>query len=390
MAIRDSEGATAAVASDYPALIQAAKEGDDAKVAQCLADGDHPERVRLPSGSTALHLAAQQSHCSVARLLLNAKAHPDSRRQDQATPLHRAAQQGQGSMVTLLLDAKACVDVKDDDMWTPLHWAAEQGHSLVATLLLNAGASPNAQKQDGGTPLHTAAREGYSSLVTTLLRAGADKGARDSNAYSPLDFAKQCRHAIVVRLLGDEKYADEQGEVEKAAFEEAHVCVHVFSTRFRMPDDHNIHTSCDPARLTMLIKTCLEAQEDVKAFDPNSDNAFIMHGKAEAANSIWLFNWRHMLQRAHDTGGRVVQVLVAPGPSDMQKAEEDMAADKGVPVIKFDATDLRGQLFDQDGFQYRDHVGKLQEIIHRLIVALAEHPEEMAPKVVKSFRVRTA
>ena len=50
-----------------------------------------------------------------------------------------------------------------------------------------------------------------------------------------------------------------------------------------------------------------------------------------------------MLQRAHQTGGCLLQVLsVGEGLSHMQHAEEDMAADKHVPIVvlKFgDGTD---------------------------------------------------
>ena len=70
-------------------------------------------------------------------------------------------------------------------------------------------------------------------------------------------------------------------------------------------------------------------------FDPNSDNALIMDGDSDNANAIWLRNWREIgLDLAKETGGWCIQVLVPPGPSEMQRAEESMARDKGVPVIK--------------------------------------------------------
>ena len=70
-------------------------------------------------------------------------------------------------------------------------------------------------------------------------------------------------------------------------------------------------------------------------FDPNSDNGLIMDGDSNNANAIWLRNWREIgLDLAKATGGWCIQVLVAGGPSEMQRAEESMAMDKGVPVIK--------------------------------------------------------
>ena len=53
------------------------------------------------------------------------------------------------------------------------------------------------------------------------------------------------------------------------------------------------------------------------------------------ANAIWLRNWREVgLENARKTGGWCIQVLVAGGPSEMQRAEESMARSEGVPVIK--------------------------------------------------------
>ena len=61
-------------------------------------------------------------------------------------------------------------------------------------------------------------------------------------------------------------------------------------------------------------------------FDPNTTNAYIMDGNSNNANAIWLRNWREVgLENARKTGGWCIQVLVAGGPSEMQRAEESMA-----------------------------------------------------------------
>ena len=47
---------------------------------------------------------------------------------------------------------------------------------------------------------------------------------------------------------------------------------------------------------TLAIEGCV--------FDPNADNAFLMHGDPAAANGIWLRNWREVgLENARRTGG---------------------------------------------------------------------------------------
>ena len=66
-----------------------------------------------------------------------------------------------------------------------------------------------------------------------------------------------------------------------------------------------------------------------------------MGGDVESANAIWLLNWRAQLENARRTGGAVLQIVVEPGLSKMQLAEESMAADKGVRVIRIDCTKIR-------------------------------------------------
>ena len=64
-----------------------------------------------------------------------------------------------------------------------------------------------------------------------------------------------------------------------------------------------------------------------------------MKGNAEIpenANGIWLLNFRWAMDLAQRTGGRMIQVYAPPGLSDMQVAEAQMAADKGIPVVRVD------------------------------------------------------
>ena len=78
----------------------------------------------------------------------------------------------------------------------------------------------------------------------------------------------------------------------------------------------------------------------VIVFNPNTDNSLLMRGDPEAANAIWLLNWRKALDRAKKTGGRCVQIIVQGGLSEMQEAEASMAEDKGVPVVRLDCSEV--------------------------------------------------
>ena len=90
-------------------------------------------------------------------------------------------------------------------------------------------------------------------------------------------------------------------------------------------------------------------------FDPNTTNAYIMDGDSNNANAIWLRNWREVgLENAKKTGGWCIQVLVAGGMSEMQRAEESMARSEGVPVIKLH--------LDRD-FVYSGNIGTYLEAL---------------------------
>ena len=53
-----------------------------------------------------------------------------------------------------------------------------------------------------------------------------------------------------------------------------------------------------------------DSRSGVIVFNPNTDNALSMKGDPEAANAIWLLNWRKALVRAKKTGGRMIQIIV--------------------------------------------------------------------------------
>ena len=125
--------------------------------------------------------------------------------------------------------------------------------------------------------------------------------------------------------------------------------VHVISTRYRRDEamqkqdegKEYWEQSCDPFRSAHCAKEALEHADGVFVFDPNGDNAFLMKGDSNAANAIWLLNWLAALERAQETGGRVVQVVVPPGLSHMQEAEATMAKAWGVPVVKLDCSEVK-------------------------------------------------
>ena len=285
-----------------------------------------------------------------------------------SSELHEAAAAGRVNRL------KACglgvdeLNAANQHGQTPLMLAARQAQLPAVQALLEAGADPNIKDNLGTTALGYTAMNGSVDVARELLAQGADATIVDNFGGTAAKHALMNKHPIIYALC-DPNGAKARGEELRDAFRGAAI-VHVLSTRFtRDPSLDDViqqrYESCDPRRSAATLKQVLEVEqvvlkengtldEDrsnvphpegqhyrVKVFDPNADNAFLMEGDAASANAIWLLNWREVgLENAARTGGSCIQVLVQPGPSKMQIAEESMAKERGVPVVKIDCSEV--------------------------------------------------
>ncbi|NXP11772.1 GABP2 protein, partial [Thinocorus orbignyianus] len=112
-------------------------------------------------GTSLLHLAARNGHCSTAEVLLQAGLSGDARTKVDRTPLHMAAADGHAHVVELLIRLGTSL----------LHLAARNGHCSTAEVLLQAGLSGDARTKVDRTPLHMAAADGHAHVVELLIRA---------------------------------------------------------------------------------------------------------------------------------------------------------------------------------------------------------------------------
>ncbi len=158
-------------------LLAAARDGQAEVVRSLLQDGADVNAAG-GDGLTALHLAAEGGHRTVAEALLSAGAAVDAgTRIGRYTSLHVAARGGHGAVVAHLLEAGSDPNARTTNSGvTALHLAAAaiDGGSAVAALL-DHGADPNAREGSSGqTPLMFAAAANRAAAVTALLAAGAD------------------------------------------------------------------------------------------------------------------------------------------------------------------------------------------------------------------------
>jgi ankyrin repeat protein len=189
-----------AIVFDRPiAMIQSLLEhGADAKKVGRM--GSH-----LWAGQTdyfPMELAVFKRNVEAIKLLLQAKADPNSR--SQGKPLIFSALSDSATLEALL-GGGANPNVRDeqsrDEDTTPLHEAANSGNEKQVDLLIAHGAEVNAQTKNGTTPLSKAAGRGSTNVVAVLLKAGAVIDAVDKFGNTPLDVAVYSRQPEVVRLL---------------------------------------------------------------------------------------------------------------------------------------------------------------------------------------------
>ena len=101
---------------------------------------------------TALHLAANEGHKEVVKILIDHGANIEAEARRNRRALHIACLRGNLEVVKILINAKAELSAKDKDSYTPLHFTSENGSNDIIRLLLENGASPNVKNYQGNTP----------------------------------------------------------------------------------------------------------------------------------------------------------------------------------------------------------------------------------------------
>ncbi|XP_078672542.1 uncharacterized protein LOC144911911 isoform X1 [Branchiostoma floridae x Branchiostoma belcheri] len=182
---------------------------------------------RDTDGKTPLHLSAEEGWIDIAEILLdnnadvNADAHkctpaahpafvPGKKPVDvkkEVSPLHMAAQNGHPRVSKILIDYGADVDSMNHHHMTPLHLAAQSNWYDVCRLLIESGCDINAINARTQTPIHLASENGLNDVCEMLLKAGARLDINDKQGKTPLGVAARGEHiAIVDMMIKAERY----------------------------------------------------------------------------------------------------------------------------------------------------------------------------------------
>jgi uncharacterized protein len=170
-------------------LISAIRDGDYAGVRTLLhAHSASANRV-LPDGSTPLSWAVETQDPQMVRLLLEARATPDTASDAAVLPLMLACEHGEPAVLDLLLDAGADAKRVRPDGIATLQVCAGNAPAAVVQRLLTGGAEVNRADNEGQTPLMWAAVHGRIDNIRLLLEHGADVNRATARGFTPLFFA---------------------------------------------------------------------------------------------------------------------------------------------------------------------------------------------------------
>jgi ankyrin repeat protein len=164
-----------------------------------------PERKAKPqqfNQETPLLQAAREGDQARVRQLLAQGADVNEKAAKQWTALLIASDHGRWPVVSVLLEHGADIEAKTNSGWTPLLCAANRGHRDVVEILLRNNAEINTATSGGTTALKVAARNGHMETVKLLLERGADVNfVGKAGEMPPLYKAMQGKRADIVKLL---------------------------------------------------------------------------------------------------------------------------------------------------------------------------------------------
>ncbi len=206
-------------------LLNAAGDGNLARIKECLANGADIETKDGQFSTTALALAANQRYLEMITNLANGESSAKSERKqynnddkialivdlekadleaveslvgdddktddkDGATALMLASWSGHLRAVKFLIEKGANLEAKNNEGETALMWASSWGRLAVVRLLIERGANINAKNCNGETALMFAVSGGHLDIVRLLVANGADIADRDSKGRAVLELAK--------------------------------------------------------------------------------------------------------------------------------------------------------------------------------------------------------
>lgn len=197
----------------------------DLKMARMLVEAGAGLEARKENGSTPLNTAVWNGRPEIRDLLISQGADVGTREGNGMTPLMNAVYQGSRDAASALIEAGADVNArKPESRWTALHYTAnttENGDrgahdAALARLLIENGADVNALTEAMFTPLMLTAINGRYAVTEALLEAGARTDLDDRDGNTALEWARHEENYAVAAAIAE---AENEADSDKAHHE---------------------------------------------------------------------------------------------------------------------------------------------------------------------------
>jgi len=192
-------------------LVDAVYNDNIEKVKDLVDKGVEVNLGGKSDGTTLLHQAITYGFVDIARILIEAGANSNLKRENGRTPLHDAVQEGSYDSVELLadhhvnlneqvsekLDASGKVELGN----TALMESSQNGYTDMVALLLKRGADPDIKGKGGFTALIISCIVGDFDCVKALIEGGANINITEERGLTALSFAEDRGYEDIVSLL---------------------------------------------------------------------------------------------------------------------------------------------------------------------------------------------
>lgn len=187
------------------ALIEAAAAGRVDEVARLVQTGA-PLDAQDAQGRSALLRAVAGDHVSVAKILLEAGASPNTQAANRDTPWLLAGALGRAEIIAAMLPRKPDLSIRNRYGGNALIPACERAHVEAVKLLLTSGIDLDHINDLGWTCLLEIVILGdggprHQQVARLVLDAGADPSLADKDGVTPLAHARQRGQQAIARLI---------------------------------------------------------------------------------------------------------------------------------------------------------------------------------------------
>ena len=180
---KDKDGYTALMVAVNRGHIECVKLLLEYNAAQII---DEKEVV---TGKTCCHMASAKGYNEILKLILDAKADPNSQQNNGNTPLIWTCANGHVESTKLLLQYGADVNILNRDNWSPAIYAAHNNHIDCLQIIIK-NANLDIQTNDGYTALHYSVGLNLVDITTLLLEHSCRRDLKNIANKVPAELAK--------------------------------------------------------------------------------------------------------------------------------------------------------------------------------------------------------